>query len=248
MTEEKFTIEDADDDGKIKREAGSTMASVAKRESPKLFGAFEKVCGERGVEPGDVLGGKALRALEDADYASDLSRLQIDLSVIDRNQMRIEDVDYVMELADKLGLNEEQEDPIMKTIEKRLESAGSTPLSEFSDKGSRGREVDRRLAEQLERFDDRLSKMENHVVDGEEAQSDSGSRKDVGELFDEDGGSGEAVEDGVGDENVTEVDEQETGIEEDVSLDILEEDDVQDDGSDEPGDNIISSEQGEERQ
>lgn len=247
MTEEKFTMADADDDGKIKKEAGSTMASVAKRESPKLWQAFEQVCQDRGVDPGHVLGGKALRALEDAGYAEDLARKDIDLSILGRSEMKIEDVQYVMNLADELGINEEQEDPIMELVDQRIRSAGSTPLSEFTQGEERSQEVDRRLAQQLERFDKRLSKIEQAAVDEPVETSGDGERQEIDDLFDEgevqEGGSSEPS-DG---HDVTEVDDEEVEVRE-VGEDEQEGRNISVDVSGEQESDFISSEQGVEEQ
>ncbi len=233
MTEEKFTIDDADDDGKIKREGGSTMASVAKRESPKLWSAFEKVCEERGVKPGHVLGGKALRALEDADYAKQLARKQIDLSIIDRSSMRVEDVEYVMNLAEQLGLNDQQEDPIMDLVRERVESAGKTPLSEFTEGPERSQEVDRRLAKQLEQMDRRLSKIEKEAIQSGGGGSEGSDRKDLDDIFDSEEEETPDVE--VDEGRVEEVEDDSMEDHEDmISVDVSE-------GS---ANDIISSDQG----
>lgn len=182
MTEE-FTMADADDDGRIKREAGKQMASVAKRESPRLFEHFQKVCENRNRTPDKILGGIALRALENSDYAKRISREEIDMSVLEADQLRIEDVEFVTELFDRLGLEEDEDDPVMDMINKRLEAASGSPLDNFSLKDDGESNLDNQVLNRLERLEQKIE-----AANAQNQQSGSSSQgsgeMSTDELFD----------------------------------------------------------------
>lgn len=182
MSEDVFTMADAEDDGLVKKEAGNQMAAIAKRESPELFEHFLRVCEEKGREPSSILGGTVLRALEDMDFAKSLSRKEIDMSVLRGDELRKEDVQYVNELADELGLNDESEDPINKAIEERIRGVSSSPLEGFTSGNGGGNQVDERMLEHLDRLNKRMDSIESSMG-GNGAVEDSDNQS-VDDLMD----------------------------------------------------------------
>lgn len=213
-----FTEEDIENDGLIKREAGSQLASIARRESPELFSYFEEVCRHRGRDPEDILGERVIRAIENDEYAEKVFTTEINMSQIQANDIREEDIEYVETLFDKLGLNESKEHPVKEAIHQRIESQVGSPVSgitESIDEGRKTGEIKRYRDETM----DRLDRLETLVEKNVSSQSDDGDNDEGGaqerELDDIFGGS----DDVDGQEEDIYIDE-EREVSEDVDVEI----------------------------
>lgn len=248
-----FTEQDAENDGKIKREAGTEMAKQAKTHNPEMYEYFEDVCAEIGREPANVLGEMAVKALESEAYANQLLQAEISMADLRANEIRMEDVEFVTSLADKLGLNDttQQKDPIEELVESRVESVASTPLSNFNKNKDKGGEVSEDVANHLQSLHAKIERLEGKV-DSEAREAPSGDQQTddsqgVGDLFDEGEEGGEEAKDVrvVQEEDVSEdpEPEEEEGEDEaeeepeilDADIAINEEED-EDDGEAQPDD------------
>lgn len=192
-----FTEEDADNDGLIKREAGREMAKQAKTHNPEMYEYFEDVCAEIGREPANVFGEMAIKALESEAYANQLLQAEISMADLRANEIRMEDVQFVTDLADQLGLNDtkEQKDPIQQLVEKRVQSVASSPLSQFNREESSSGEVAQEVASHLEALNSKIERLENRVSDNEgrevQGTTESDDSQSVGDLFGDDDGEDE---------------------------------------------------------
>lgn len=213
----KFTEEDIDNDGRIKRECGVKLRNIAKRNAPELYDAFAKVCDEKGVRPEDRFGHMVILALEDEGFAEELFYQEVDLSVIKGNQMAMEDVELVMDLADKLDIGEDnnQEDPIDELIRKRIESVGGSSLSGLSDTIEDATEGDS-SDEELKTIKNQLTELTKKVEDNIDGETDEDSEdadvstesedRDLDEVFGSEG-SNDTIEATVADDESEDADD-----------------------------------------
>ena len=82
---------------------------------------------------------------------------------LEQNQIRTDDIEFVQELAESLGLNEEQsKDPIEELVMKRIQSSAGTPLSGFSESVENSRDMGE-LKAYLEDTHDRLDSLEQKM-------------------------------------------------------------------------------------
>lgn len=239
--ENQFTLEDAENDGRIKKEAGSIMMRTAQRHSPDLYKAFMDVCEDKGLEPNLVFGDALVRALNSEDYANIILNTEVDKSVLNRNNMRMEDVQFVEQIADVLDLKPDQtKDPIDRLIERRIDNtanAGMGPFGRMMDEDENG-DVDdimredtekkelRREVRELKNEVRRLSDQTREDVNVEErVEQETRKRKSIDELFDdeEDSDEGEEENDDVEEED----DGNDIGINLEVGKDITEDDGVE---------------------
>jgi hypothetical protein len=215
--EDKFTLEDAENDGKIKREAGVEMKKVASREYGELFEMFADVCDGKGVDPKTVLGDGVLKAIRDEDFAERLSSVEIDMSAVKGGSMRIEDAKMMTEFAEELGIDQSSgEDAwLEETVKERIMSKTSSPVPDIPNRGGGAeREVSEGVRQDIENLSRQVNRLAEQVDDGQESSGNSDSKKDTDELF-------ESVGDSSPDEpeKVVEVEEEEVDKEEDVDED-----------------------------
>lgn len=197
-----FTEEDAENDGKIKTEAGSAMASTAAKQGGELYQAFLEVCEESGQAPSEVLGDYAVRALNDEGFSEMILNTDVDMRVIKANDLREEDLRFVKQIADEFGLTPDNEPhPIRKLVDKRLAATGGGPLSNLSRSGNGQDGPD----EEVQRLEARLNRMEGMIEriaedetqpEPDETQEVQSSRKTVDDLFGDE-------EDNQGDDDVS---------------------------------------------
>lgn len=191
-----FTEADAENDGLIKREVGKQLKSIAARELPQLYQHFERVANARGREPADILGERVVRALEDEEYAERLFNTQVNLMELEKDNIRKDDIEFVQDLAESLGLNEEQQDdPINRLVMERIESRTKTPLSGFSESVDKSQDMGE-LKAYLESTNKRLQQMEKKMEQPEPTENKddnsnhhTGEQKSVDDIF---GGSDES--------------------------------------------------------
>lgn len=185
-----FTESDAANDGLIKREVGREMAKVAKSQNPQVFQHFENVCEEVGREPWEVFGEMAVRSLNNEAYAERVLQSEINMGQIKADEIRLEDVKYVKELSEELGLNQsdESQDPIDKLINQRLEMVTSSPWDNLSRKDANTDSVNGEVLEHMESLQSEIARLQQKI-EGEDAevsnanQTAEPSGKSVDELF-----------------------------------------------------------------
>ncbi len=232
---EKFTIDDAENDGLIKREVGRQMVSNLKRSAPTLWQMFEKVCENQDRRPQEVMGDHALRAINDQSHSEMLADIRVDLSEVNKDQIRIEDAKFINQVTEELGLNkEEKEDPIDKLIERRLE-AKTGPMLPGSE-GRNRQNVDGEVRQELDSINEQMQKLQSKLSGDEVSDGSDESDKDVDELFSE-----TSDEDNV--EETEEIVEEESVKDEESEVDVdefLEEDS---DGQDEVDDLLGGSDE-----
>lgn len=217
-----FTESDAENDGKIKREAGQQLNSVMAREGGELYTMFRQWCEDTGRDPSIVLGDMVLRAIKDESFAGELSGVIVDIGKLNMQETKKEDLEFVVELIDEFGGGDSgKQDPIDRLIEKRIEAIGSGPMGAvgmqeagnmIGQNGQNNGEV-QSLREEVERLKGELreeKRSSSHSHD-ESPTDDAKSSEDVDELFDR----GETDD---GEVEVEEEDESEETV--DVSIDI----------------------------
>lgn len=199
-----FTEEDANNDGLIKREVGREMAKVAKTQNPDLFGYFEQVANEVGREPADIFGEMCVRALNDEAYANQIMQSEVNMRKLRSDEIRVEDVKYVKQLADELGLNEkdESDDPIERLINNRLETVTTSPMSQIQEKRNQSSQNDEQVMEHMQSLQSEINRLRQKIDDEGEVQqteqtsspTNQSESKSVDELFGDDDGSPEEEE------------------------------------------------------
>lgn len=151
-----FKLEDAEDDGHIKREVGQKLKSVLARESAELYEHFVNVCEEKGRDPSNVLGDYVIRCIENDDLAQAVARTEVDLSAVKQNDIREDDLELVMDMMERFDSEDDGgDDPIMDMINERIRAAGQGPLGGLYDQqdaesgggGRRVKELERQIEE-----------------------------------------------------------------------------------------------------
>lgn len=195
-----FTESDANNDGLIKREVGREMAKVAKSQNPQVFQHFERVCEEVGREPSEVFGEMAVRSLNSEAFAENVLASEISMSQIKADEIRLEDVKYVKQLSEELGLNdtEQEKDPIDQLIDQRLKSVTSSPLDNIRSNKENPEGVNGEVLQHMESLQQEIGRLEQKIEgnDVEGATGDNTTERDgqtVDDLFDggDDSGSQE---------------------------------------------------------
>lgn len=193
---ELFTMEDADNDGKIKREVGRKMVQNAKTHAPDMYKKFENVCEHKGLDPVEAMGQHVLMALQDESHSKMLANTTIDLSGLNQDEIRLQDAKFIQEVSEELGLNEEKkEDTIDKLIERRLEAKTGPilPTGNVADTG----QPDTKVAKRLDDIQSEISRLQARVDTKEDKKEETepDKKKDVDDLFAEtEGGVGDIEE------------------------------------------------------
>lgn len=186
-----FTESDAENDGLIKREVGREMARVAQSQNPQLYEYFIQVCEEIGREPQDILGEMAVRALDSEEYANRIFESEVSMRDLQANEIRVEDVKYVQELTEQLGINEQeqQSDPIDDLIQQRLQSVSSSPLGQFNKGNAVAGDSEGKAMEYMEKMERRMERMEQQMNSGGQVEQQpteqpaSQQKESVDDLF-----------------------------------------------------------------
>lgn len=178
-----FTESDAANDGLIKREVGREMAKVAKTQNPKMFQHFERVCDEVGREPAEVFGEMCVRALDNEDYARNILNSEINMSQIRADEIRLEDIKYVKQLSEQLGLNknEDSKDPIDKLINQRLEMVTQSPLDNLRRNRNNPEGVNGEVLDHMESLQSEISNLKRQIEEEGEAREAAEKESNTGE-------------------------------------------------------------------
>ena len=189
-----FTEEDAENDGKVKREAGKDLHSVLARESGELYSKFREWCDENDRDPTKVIGDMILRGIKNEAYAENVAQTTIDLASLKRQQIREDDLRLVNQLINEFTEDEDNSrDPIDQLIEQRLQAIGSGPMSGLqqtvdgvAQNQQNNREV-QRLEQKIESLEQQLKQngdsADNVTQDDDPNEQTQESKKDIDELF-----------------------------------------------------------------
>lgn len=223
---EKFTIDDAENDGLIKREAGKTAASQAQQHAIELWDMFTNVCEEQGRKPEEVLGDHVLRAIRSESHSRRLSETTIDLSQINNDQLSIEDAKFIQQMMDSLGLNTEQEkDPLTKYMERRMESATQGPIGRIRNRGQK--DVDADVQKELDEIKAQINALAQEQDHQEQQEQDTQDKADLDDLVDSATSADTEADDGGGepdvDVEVEEADEEQTSRTDDIQVQSVDE-------------------------
>jgi hypothetical protein len=206
MSDDMFTLDDAENDGKIKREAGTEMAKVARRTGGELFQMFEEVCADKGMDPWQVLGDAVVRALNDEDFSKSLAETEVDMSEVKAGQLRMEDAEFVKEFAEKMGLDaeEDQDDWLEDLFKERLEAKTKSPMMGLAN------QPNAEVQDEINEIKEQVDRITEHMADSQNGQMEetANEMKDIddvvspsdGDVVEEDGSDMPTSEDGVVDE------------------------------------------------
>jgi len=201
---EMFTEEDAENDGLIKREVGQQLNGVLSRKSGKLYTKFRQWCEENDRDPANVLGDMVLRSMRDEAFAQELSGTVIDISALERQQIREEDLELVTGLIERFDdADDDNEDPIESLIQQRIKAIGSGPMGSLSEgmkkqKGGGERDLEiQRLEQKIDRMSQQMASAntQDTTETTEQTTEPKEDKKDVDDLF---GGGSSSDGDGGG--------------------------------------------------
>lgn len=219
-----FTEQDAENDGKIKREVGQQLASVLGRKNSELYRKFLEYCDNYGYDPSTKLGSLALRAMKDDGVAEAIATTTVNVGKLKIGQVRQEDLDMVLDLVDKIDDSDDGgKDFVDEIVEKRMSALGSGPLGGLTEKreGGGGGSVDevRRLEAKIDELQQKIDSAEKDTQETEEEPNKvidvrgeaEDEQDEIDSLFDDDNDEQEIQDDEQQDE-VVEVD----GVEEET--------------------------------
>lgn len=179
---EMFTLDDAENDGLIKREVGTQLVANLKRSAPKLYTMFENVCEEQELSPKEVMGDHALRAINNQEHSQMLADIRVDMSQVNQDEVRIEDAQFIQELSSALGLDsEEKEDPIDRLIERRLE-AKAGPMLPGASRDVDG-EVSPDVKRELDTIKERMAEIQSSITESDIDSESGEKKKDIDDIF-----------------------------------------------------------------
>jgi len=193
MTEGGFTEADAENDGLVKREAGQQLNSVLARESGELYTKFRKYCDELDLDPSIVLGDMILRAIQDDNFAQEVSSTVVDVEKLNSGDVKREDLEMVTDIIEQFGDDDDSgTDPIDKMVEERLNAVGQGPLGAMNEqrqqrnagKDEKIRELEREI-EQLKQGGGGQPNNNTSRTREEEQTTTSGGGQDIDDLFDD---------------------------------------------------------------
>lgn len=190
-----FTEEDAQNDGKIKQEAGATMAQTAAKDGGELYDAFLEVCSESGQSPSEVLGDYLVRALSNEGFSERILQTEVDMMKIRADELRKEDLMFVKEIADEFDLmGSNDTHPIRELVDRRLAAKGGSPLGGLTGGENNNGSTDKEV-EMLEARMNRIEGMLEQIAEDDEPRQTNteeetkSNRQSVDELFSSDGDS-----------------------------------------------------------
>lgn len=216
MTEGKFTQEDAENDGLIIDEAGSELAKQAKQAHPNMWEMFVEMCEEeKALPPEQVLGQTVLRAMAsaqgDGQFHTRLSNVHPDITSLNTEEVKKEDMEFVLELGEQLGIgvgeDDDEEDFIDQLVRQRLEAVGGGGMMGLGDMSATGGGANQNKLNKMEKQINKMQSMMEQQVDGD---VDDGESAD--DIFNTDGS-----EDGDSFDDDEQTDGDEVG---DINIDV----------------------------
>lgn len=222
MSDDKFTEEDVENDGRIKREAGKQLNSVLARESGQLYSMFREWCHDSGLDANIVLGDMLLRAIRDENYAQDLSGVVVNIEKLKGDEVKKEDLEMVTGLIEEYSDDASSgQDPIDNLIERRIQAMGSGPLDGLAGDGQGGQDAKDQKIEQLHRQVESLRAELQGEADVQNVETEEVSRDQqtnmnkMDEMFGDEGGDDGVVE---VEADIQEPDEEEQAEEEQIEM------------------------------
>ncbi len=200
--EGKFTEDDVDNDGEIKRYAGKQAAQVASRQNSDLYKMFINVCEDKGLEPWQVLGDHIVRALNNEDHAGMLANTDVNMSELKKGDIRLEDAKLLRKFAEELGVgfgDGGEEDELEKIFKDRLKSKLESP---FSSVAGQGQDVsDESLKQEVRMLRSEIQNMKgggggSPDSNQSQASTPTSESRDIDEVFDEASEPDNDVDDG----------------------------------------------------
>ena len=210
-----FTEEDAENDGLIKREAGSQLNSVMSRSGGKLYRKFLQYCEENGRDPATVLGDMILRAIRDEDYAEAVSNTVVQPEKLNRDKIKREDVELVNDLIETFSDGSDNgQDPIDELVQQRLQAIGTGPLGAMGQQqqggGAGGPDKDDVILQRLDNLERKVESNVEQTAQQQQGEQDSEGNQeelqDVDNLFGSEGSDEEQeqIHDGEGNDRGSE--------------------------------------------
>lgn len=183
-----FTMEDAENDGRIKREVGSELAKVLKREGGQLWQMFLNVCENQGREPKIVLGEGVVKALNDEAFSEQIADVEIDMTQLRSGELRKEDARFVKELREEFREDEGSDMSFIdELVEERLKAKTESPIPSVNRGGAADEQTQKEIQDLKRKVDQIASE-----VSGQPEQVDTADQKrDLDDIF---SGSGEKDE------------------------------------------------------
>lgn len=227
--EGEFTMDDAENDGLIKRHVGKQMASNLMRQAPQMYDYLEAVAQEKGQEPWEVLGDHVVRALNNEDHAGRISAVDIDMSKLKSNQLRIEDAKFIKEFSQELGIDEGEDegDWVEDMVMDRVKAKNESPIPRLNN-GKSQKDVDPEVRQELDQMKKEMRQLTDALQNqAEDVESVGEDDETVDDIFGEEEEGDEVVEVGEVDEG-----QDENPVEEEASVSG---------GGDEGGDSISGS-------
>ncbi len=187
-----FTEKDAENDGLIKREAGSQLNSVMSRSGGKLYRKFLQYCEENGRDPATVLGDMILRAIRDEDYAESVSNTVVQPEKLDRDKIKREDVELVNDLIETFSDSDDSgQDPIDDLVQQRLQAIGTGPLGGMGQQrqgsSAGGADKDDVILQRLDNLERKVESNVKQTAQQQQSEQDSAGNQeelqDVDNLF-----------------------------------------------------------------
>jgi hypothetical protein len=184
-----FTIDDAENDGLIKRHCGKELAAQMRQHSPQLFQHLLNVAEEQGRDPWEILGDGVVRALNDESFSQSVVQTQINMSEIEKGQMRIEDAEFLQEFSERLGLDQDDDGEhwMKDTIKDRLKATTETPIPRLSE-GRGEAEMDEKTRQELQSMRSDINRLVNSIDEQESRTDTSPDEQNADDVF----GSGES--------------------------------------------------------
>lgn len=195
-----FTEEDTENYGRIKRDIQDSVLTHA-RKSPELYEAFKQVCDDIGRNPSEVLADEIVRAVKNEGHADALFETEVNLQKVRINDIREEDIDFVMRLREEYDLGGSKSDFewLDDLVRDRIEAKAGGSVNPFRDRngknpmagGESGTTDTGRFGElenELKRIESKLDKVVEDEPESTESTSvEPDNRQSIDDLFDDGG-------------------------------------------------------------
>lgn len=187
----EFREKDFEDEGRIVREAGELLANELAKKSPELFSEFKDLCEYRNRRPKIVLGEKVVAMMNDETTANEIASVEPNIDDIKSDNYRIEDIEFIEQIAEKLGINFKpdtgnEDDFIRDLVQERIKKASKGPFDGLDV----GPGEDSSSEEELEEMKSDIDDIKGYLQEQTQPEGDSGvseepeSEEDVDDLLD----------------------------------------------------------------
>lgn len=175
--------EDVEDDGFVVEEGGKVLNNEAMVKASRMYSLFEDYCNKINRKPEYVLGEELVRVIENDEYANVILDVDVDITKLNKDQFREDDLEIVRKLGEKFDLfgddEENNENALDQMIMERIQSVGGGPLSSYGKKKKGNREI-KEVKQRMARLEGMLSRqMEENENKNAENQRNRESVEDV---------------------------------------------------------------------